>query len=88
MFDGQNEKLDEIGGIVKAMRHENENIHDEVVMQNKMLDKLGNEIEETNNKMIRIDSKLKRLIAKSKTCCLWIIIIIEIIAWIACFFIP
>lgn len=53
-----------------------------------MLDRLDDDIERTHNKMIKIDSKLKKLIASSKTCCLWIIIIIEIIAWIGCFFIP
>ena len=47
-----------------------------------MLDKLDSDIERTNAKMVKVDTRLKKLLAKSKTCTIWIIIILELIAWI------
>ena len=44
-----------------------------------MLGKLGTDMDRTHNKMIKVDNKLKELIAKSNQCTLWIIIIIEIV---------
>ena len=48
-------------------------------MQNKMLGKLNTDMDKTQAKMVKVDSKLKELIAKSSQTCLWITIVIEII---------
>ena len=43
-----------------------------------MLTKLGTDMDKTHNKMVKVDSKLKELIASSSQCCLWVVIFIEI----------
>jgi len=43
-----------------------------------MLDSLQVEVEDTHEKMLKVDSKLKNIVANTSTCKLWIIIIIEI----------
>ena len=48
MFNKQEDHLDEIGGVVKAIKYENENFTQEVNMQIGMLDKLDSDIEKTN----------------------------------------
>ena len=47
-------------------------------MQDKMLDKVNDEIDDNNAKMIKLDSKLKGMLAKGSICKLWVIIIVEI----------
>jgi hypothetical protein len=82
MIQDQDKHLDELGGIVKNIKYENENFGQEVGYQNKLLDKLGVDIDKTHNKMVKVDSKLKELIASTNQWCLWIIIIVEIIVLI------
>lgn len=79
MLKDQDKHLDEIGGIVKNIKYDNENMGDELTYQNKLLGKLGTDMDRTHNKMVKVDSKLKELIANSNQCTLWIIIIIEIV---------
>lgn len=57
-------------------------MNQELTMQNKMLDGLDYDIDKTNEKMVKVDTRLKKLLAKSKTCYLWIFIILELAAWI------
>jgi len=47
-----------------------------------MLGKLNVDMDRTNNKMVKVDSRLKELIAKSNQWCLWLIILIEIVVLI------
>jgi hypothetical protein len=47
-------------------------------MQNHMLGKLNTDIDKSQMKMMKVDSKLKLIVAKSNTCKLWVIIFIEI----------
>jgi len=44
-----------------------------------MLGNLDKDINKTHEKMVKVDSKLKRLIASSNHLCVWIIIVVEII---------
>ena len=83
MLNDQDTHLDELGGIVKNIKYENENFNQEVTYQNKLLDKLGTDMDKTHNKMIKVDSKLKELIATSNQFCLWVIIFVEIAILIA-----
>ena len=70
--------MDELGGIVHNIKYENQNFNVEVNTQNKMLGKLGTDIDKTTEKMVKVDSKLKELIASSSQFCLWVVIFIEI----------
>jgi len=45
-----------------------------------MLDKVNEDITQTTEDMIKLDSKLKTLLAKGSICWLWIMIIIEFVA--------
>ena len=48
--------------------------------QNKLLDKVNEGISQNQEKLIKVDNKLKSLIKSSNQCCLWCIIIAEIVA--------
>ena len=48
-------------------------------MQNKMIDKLNDEIDVVNRNMIQVDTKMKVLLKKSNTCCLMIVLVVEFI---------
>ncbi len=52
----------------------------ELRAQNEMLDELDRGIDKTQARMMKVDNKLKKLIASSSQCCLWLIIILEIVA--------
>jgi len=59
------------------IRHENENFTGEVTRQNKMLDKVNEDIDENLTHMVKLDSKLKVMLAKGGMCKLWVILVIE-----------
>lgn len=82
MLREQDNQLDTLSGVVQGIKYENQNFNTEVTDQNKMLGKLNTDIDRTHRNMIKVDSRLKELIAKSNQTCLWIIIIIEIIVLI------
>ena len=79
MLNDQDKQLEEIEGIVKAINYENQNFGDEATLQNRMLVNLDRDIDKTTDKMVKVDNKLKRLIASSNHWCIWVIIIIEFI---------
>lgn len=80
MLKNQDSALDEIHGIASEMRKDGQLIGEELRAQNEMLDELGNGIDKTTARMMRVDNRLKKLIASSSQMCLWCIIIIEIVA--------
>ena len=82
MIAQQDDQLDRIGDVVGAIRYENQNFSKEVKMQNKMLDKVNNDIDENMENMVKLDGKLKKMLAKSNICCLWIVIIVEIVVFV------
>ena len=53
-------------------------------MQNKMLDKVNDDIDKNIDDIVKLDGKLKALLAKGSICCLWIIILIELAFLIFC----
>jgi len=65
MIQDQDQHLDQIAGIVSNIKYENENFSNEVTYQNKMLDKINTDVDRTHNKMVKVDTRLKELIAKS-----------------------
>ena len=80
MLKNQDSALDEIHGIAHEMRKDGELIGTELRAQNEMLDELGNGIDRTQARMMRVDNRLKKLIASSSQRCLWCIIVLEIVA--------
>ena len=44
-----------------------------------MLDSLQLDIDETHNKMIKVDSRLKEIVANTNTCRMWCVVIAEIL---------
>ena len=59
MLAAQDGHLDKINDVVGMIRHENENFGQEVTMQNKMLEKVNEDIDENLEHMVKLDSKLK-----------------------------
>ena len=82
MLSTQENQLDEILGVTRAIRYEGENFGDEVTEQNKMLGTLNNEFDRTEIKMARVDNRLKQVIASSNQCYMYGFIIAEILCLI------
>lgn len=80
MLRVQDDKLDQLHGQIQNIKYGQQNIGKEVDQQNILLDNLEDEVDSTSANLIVIDNKLKSLIAHTGACCLWVIIIIEIIA--------
>lgn len=78
-FAETDKQLDKISDIVGKLNYENQNFKEEVQLQNKMLDKVNDGIDANINEMVKLDSKLKMLLAKTSICKLWIIIIVEVV---------
>ena len=51
-------------------------------MQNRMLGDINVQVDRTHQKMVKVDGKLKELIAKSNQWCLWVIIVVELVVLI------
>ncbi|CDW91411.1 syntaxin 8 [Stylonychia lemnae] len=79
IMNDQDRQLDEIQGIVSSIKYENQNMQDELGHQNVILSKIDGDIERNFQRMVKVDNKLKKLIASSNHWCIWIIIIIEIV---------
>ena len=79
LVSGQDEHLDVLGGIISNIKLENQNFSVEVNQQNKMLDSLQVDMDDAHTKMLKVDNKLKNIVASTSSCKLWMIIIIEIL---------
>ena len=44
-----------------------------------MLDSLSVDMDDTHDKMLKVDTKLKNIVANTSTCKLWMVIIVEIV---------
>ena len=65
MLKNQNQQFEQLSGIAQNMKEDGRMIGEEIDYQNQMLDNLDKGIDKTNMKMMRVDNKLKRLIAES-----------------------
>ena len=79
LVKNQDTHLDQLGGIIQNIKHENQNFSTEVNQQNKMLDSLQLDMDDTHSKMLKVDNKLKNIVANTSQTKMWCIIIIEII---------
>lgn len=64
---------------MKTIKHGQQVIGEENDVQMKLLDETEKEVEKTTAQIVLVDSKIKSLLQKSKTCCLWVVIIIELV---------
>ena len=55
----QDEQLDQLGGVIQNIKYENQNFKTEVTLQNKMLDSLQVDMDDSHEKMLKLDNKLK-----------------------------
>ena len=51
-------------------------------MQNNMLDNVNDQLDKNQEVMVKLDNKLKTMLAKGSICKLWIIIILEVAIFI------
>ena len=65
MLRNQDHQLDEIQGIAVDMRMNGQMIGQELDLQNHMVDQLNHQMGRTDVKLMRVDGKLKKLIAES-----------------------
>ena len=80
MLRNQDNDLDEVGGIVKVIKIENENFGHEVNLQTKMLTGLNQRVDKTTSKLQRVDDRLKSMVNKRSTMFYYGIIAVEIVA--------
>jgi len=66
-------------GVVQTIKYEGEDFNSEAKRQNKMLEELNEDFDETTENMIRVDNKMKELIKKASQCKLWTVLIIEFV---------
>lgn len=76
----QDQELGELANVAKQGNKLAVNLGDKMEDQNVKLGKLDQEIEVTENKMARARTKFDEFIEKSNFCCLYIFILIEIVA--------
>jgi hypothetical protein len=65
--------------VVGNIRHENTNFAGEVKLQNKMLDKVNEDIDQNTADMMKLDTKLKALLAKPSMCWYWMVLMLELV---------
>ena len=82
MLAHQDKQLDDVIGVVKATKYEGEDMKKELLLQNKQLELLGENIERTDENMIKVDNQMKGLLKASKQWVLWAIIVVELIVMI------
>ena len=82
MLAQQDKQLDDVIGVVKATKYEGEDMKKELLLQNKQLELLGENIERTDENMIKVDNQMKGLLKASKQWVLWAIIVVELIVMI------
>ena len=78
MIKDQDEQLDEVIGVVKATKYEAQDFGTEIKSQNVRIQKLGDDIDQTEENMNDTNNKMTNLIKQVNHCWLWIIIAIEI----------
>lgn len=85
----QDAQIGELIGVTKQGNKLAANLQDELEVQNVKLEKLDTEIEKTENKMSKTRAKFDEFVEKSNFCCLYILILLEIVAFfMVIFFIP
>ena len=79
LLNQQEEQLDEIYGVTKAIKFEGQNIDTELKTQAPIIGSLRDEMDKNQMKMVKLDSKLKTLVAQTSACKLTLFIVLEFI---------
>ena len=74
----QDAALGKISNVIDVINYENEEFSTEVKHQNKLLTNLNDDMDKVADDMVKVDTRLKRLMTKGSTCCLWIILLAEL----------
>ena len=77
MLKNQESQLEEIFGVTTAIKYEGQNIDMELREQQPIISNLKNEIERNQIKMVKLDSRLKTLVAQTSPCKLMMLIFCE-----------
>ena len=77
MLKNQESQLEEIFGVTSAIKYEGQNIDTELREQQPIISNLKDEIERNQIKMVKLDSRLKTLVAQTSPCKLMMLIFCE-----------
>lgn len=70
IFYAQDEKLLDLKKSVKNVLHISQQVHDELVIQNKIIDNLEDSVVETTDKINKTEKKTALLIKENEKCCI------------------
>ncbi|CAI2380021.1 unnamed protein product [Moneuplotes crassus] len=79
MLNNQDHHFDKLSAIAHELKYEAQEGGKEIDGQVDMLDTLNRDMDKTNIKMMRVDGRLKKLVAESNHCCLWCIIVLQLV---------
>ena len=74
MLQEQDEGLEELGNAVTRVGKMAGNINETLIKQNKMLDDLGNDLDETSGRMDAVMKRLEKLLQTKDKCQIWTIV--------------
>ena len=86
MLAQQDKQLDDVIGVVKATKYEAEDTKTELLLQNKQLEHLGDNIERVDENMVKVDNQMKSLLKASNQWVLWGIIVGELVLMLVLLF--
>ena len=64
--------------MIQNIKYENQNFKQEVTMQNRMLESLQVDIDDSHANMVKLDTRLKQIVSTTSTCKLWLVVVCEI----------
>lgn len=76
----QDESLDQLGRSVATLHRMGNEIHGELVHQNNLLDDLERGVDQTRNALVSQNSRMQRLIKRTRKNCWWMVAIVLLIA--------
>jgi seryl-tRNA synthetase len=78
-MQNQDKKVDELIAITQVISGQAQDTKTELTQQNKQLDRLANDIDETNTKMIKVDNDMKKLMAATNQKVCWGVLYCEVV---------
>eukprot|EP01042_Synura_sphagnicola_P003302 gene3302-4087_t len=78
-IDKQDEALAKLGVAVDSLGEKGRVIHEELVDQNRKLNKLDDDLDEAGNKMNFVMAKLSKLLKTKDGCQIWTIVILALV---------
>ncbi|KAI1295365.1 Syntaxin-8 [Halotydeus destructor] len=85
LYREQDRGLDILDEIITRQKGLARGIGNEIDVQNELIDDIGDNMDQTNERLIRNTRNIKKISFKSDTCCYWIIIIMLFVANIVVF---